>query len=492
MDTASTLANNKLLPESLREQVMTVSTFVRLTNDALLRLGTAVVAGEISEINKNYSHCYFKLKDENSSTECTLFRNYLKDVPFTLETGQQVIVVGKSSLYDKNSRFSIIVTKVYMQGRGTLLERLEKLKLKLQKEGLFDEKRKLPLPSGILHKAGLVTSKEGAVVHDMKRTVSRRNPLIELKVFDTKVQGEDAPALIIKALKTAYLDKSLEVIILARGGGSQEDLLAFWDEDVARTVAASPVPIISAIGHEPDVVLTDYTASVRAATPTAAAELISTPTIFDIRDYLDNLIASLTGAVTGHLNSLGLRLDNLHMALKSSHPRLKAEKLSSRLMEICLRFDKVLRLKLLNCNDRSLNLIERLNNIRPEAVLLRKKETIHSLEQRLNSAVNKRLAVMLEYSKSLDARLARSGVADRVHLLNARACALTEKLIALNPLLVLKRGYGLPLKDGKAVKLEELKEGDEVTTMVAQGSFKSEVLFVSFETKPSQNDLKLD
>ena len=254
-------------PEGVRRQALSVSRYLEITNNVLKRCGTAVVVGEISEI-KRYSHLYFKVKDEGGTVDCLMFAFALKEVPFTPEVGMEVILVGESSLYAKNGSFKLLVKHMYLSGAGSLMAQIERLRRKLEEEGLFSgEKRPLPR---FIRRVGLVTSREGAVLHDIRRTLWRRNPLIESVLFETLVQGAQAPAAIVAALDRAYAAEGIDVIVLARGGGSLEDLLPFFEESVVRKVAASPVPIISAIGHEPDVALTDYAADVRAATPTAA------------------------------------------------------------------------------------------------------------------------------------------------------------------------------------------------------------------------------
>ena len=246
LDDFSKSVNSLISSSSLEASAMSVSRFVSVTNNALQNFGQAVVIGEISEI-KTYSHLYFKLKDETAAVDCLMFASALNRLSFIPKIGMKVIVVGKSSIYLKTGQFKLIAEKMIVAGAGKIMEELL--------EGVF-EAIKRPIPKWI-NKVGIITSKEGHVLHDMLTVLNKRNPGIEVVVYPCQVQGTEAPATIVNALNTAFRDNFCDVLIVGRGGGSFEDLLPFSDESVVRTIINSPMPIISAVGHEPDVALSD-------------------------------------------------------------------------------------------------------------------------------------------------------------------------------------------------------------------------------------------
>jgi len=230
------------------------------------------VAGEISSLSRAASgHIYFTLKDEAAALRCAFFRQYNRGA--TLQSGDAVLAHGRVNIYEPRGELNFVVDFVASQGAGVLAAQFERLRQKLEAEGLFDPARKRPLPP-FPRRIGVVTSATGAVWHDIQTVIGRRWPLAELVLAHASVQGENAPAEIVAALQALNEHGNVDVIIVARGGGAREELAAFDDERVPRAIYASRVPVISAVGHETDITLADYAADVRAPTPSAAAEMV--------------------------------------------------------------------------------------------------------------------------------------------------------------------------------------------------------------------------
>ena len=265
-----------------------------MDSDDLLR--NVFVTGEISNFTRHFKtgHLYFTLKDGNSAIKCVMFAPQTKRLKFMPADGLAVIVNGKVSLFERDSNCQIYVDNISPNGAGAAKEALKKLFDKLNAQHLFDEAKKLPMPH-YPNRAVVITSASGAAYHDVISVWKRRWPLCELQLLPTAVQGEQAVSQICSALKKLQ-NTNVDVIILARGGGSDEDLWVFNDEELVRTVAASGIPIISAVGHDIDYTLCDIAASMRAATPTAAAELIF-PDWREVNRAIDSLSADTARAV---------------------------------------------------------------------------------------------------------------------------------------------------------------------------------------------------
>lgn len=232
------------------------------------------IQGEVSNCKYHHSgHVYFTIKDARASIQAVMFERDARRLSFRLEEGMKIYARVRITIYEKTGAYQAYVFDIEKQGKGLLYERFERLKAKLQTEGLFDEALKQPLPVFPKH-VGIITSQTGAAVKDIIQVAKRRNPSIPLTIYPTHVQGEYAVAEIVEALRIANEEKRVDVIILGRGGGSIEDLWAFNEEEVARAIAASSIPIVSAVGHEIDFTISDFVSDKRAATPSAAAELV--------------------------------------------------------------------------------------------------------------------------------------------------------------------------------------------------------------------------
>ena len=269
------------------------------------------VAGEVSNFRNNYTsgHWYFTLKDENSQISAVCFKWSNQRIKFLPENGMDVICAGQIGVYEKQGAYQINVRDIEPRGVGAQALALEQLKEKLLAEGLFDEARKRPLPY-LPFRIGIVTSPTGAAIKDILKVLDRRFPNLEIVISPARVQGDVAAGDIIAALRKLYSVPGIEVIILARGGGSKEDLWAFNDEALAREIVKSPVPLISAIGHEIDITIADLVADVRAATPSNAAELAVREKV-EIQKEIDELKAKLALALQARVELHAREVDQL-------------------------------------------------------------------------------------------------------------------------------------------------------------------------------------
>jgi len=253
--------------------VSQVNEYLKMMMDGDRVLSNILVRGEISNF-KLYSsgHAYFTLKDETGQLKAVMFRSYAARLPFLPTDGMRVIAHGRISVYEASGQYQLYADELQPDGAGSLALRFEQLKNKLQSEGLFDEARKKPIPAMPI-RIGVITSPSGAAVHDIMNILGRRFPLSEMILFPSAVQGAEAPAQLISGIEFFGMSGIVDVIIIGRGGGSAEDLWAFNDEALAYAIAACPVPVISAVGHESDFTICDFVADKRAPTPSAAAEL---------------------------------------------------------------------------------------------------------------------------------------------------------------------------------------------------------------------------
>ena len=306
-------------------KVLTVSQlneYVKMLFDSQPIFNGLYVKGEISNFtNHRTGHWYFTLKDENSLIRAVMFKTSAMKNPFLPENGMKVIVRGRVSSFVRDGQYQIYVDEMQPDGIGGLYLAYEQLKAKLEAEGLFDPARKKPLPR-IPRRVGIITSPTGAAVRDIINITGRRFPLAELCLYPSLVQGPSAPEQLISGIRYFNTSESVDVIIIGRGGGSIEDLWAFNNEDLARAVAASSIPVISAVGHETDFTICDFAADRRAATPSAAAEL-AVPDSLEIREslkgssaYLDMLLKKKLGACREGLRALeGAKVLKDHSAI---------------------------------------------------------------------------------------------------------------------------------------------------------------------------------
>lgn len=290
-----------------------------MEGDALL--SDILVRGEVSNFKNHYAtgHLYFSLKDETGAVRAVMFRSYASRLRFQPENGMKVIVHGRVSVFPRSGDYQIYVNEMQPDGAGALAVAFEQLRRKLEAEGLFDEARKRPLPP-YPTRIGLITSPTGAAVRDMLQVLGRRYPLSDVVLFPALVQGPGAPESLVKGLRCFAGEVPVDLIIIGRGGGSMEDLWCFNHENVVRAVAASPVPVISAVGHETDFTLCDFAADLRAPTPSAAAEL-AVPDKTELAARITALAGRAEAAERQVLVSLREKLRRLAGSAALSSPR---------------------------------------------------------------------------------------------------------------------------------------------------------------------------
>ncbi len=302
-------------------QVLTVTQineYIRSKMEADPMLDRIAVKGEISNYKMYPSgHHYFTLKDEGGALKCVMFKGNALRLRFRPENGMQVIAMGKISVYPRDGAYQLYCTAMAMDGIGDLYAAFEQLKKKLAAQGLFDPARKKPLPRypGTI---GIVTSSAGAAVHDMLRILRKRYPLSKVLLFPVRVQGVEAPPEIAGAIRYANHFQLADLLIVGRGGGSMEDLWAFNDEQVAYAIYESRIPVISAVGHEPDVTIADYVADLRAATPSNGAEL-AVPDQDGLRQNLDGMSTAMAAALQRQLKAA-----RQHLKVLSASPGLQS------------------------------------------------------------------------------------------------------------------------------------------------------------------------
>ena len=289
--------------------VTSLNLYVKSLLESDRNLANIAVEGELSNFKKYPSgHCYFTLKDEKSALKAVMFQGYARELNFVPENGMKVIVRGKVSLYERDGAYQMYVTNMFVSGAGSYQIAFERLKNKLEKEGLFRIENKKPLPA-VPFKIGVATSPKGAALHDVISTAQRRFPCAEIVLAPCMVQGSEAEPTIVDAIKRLDAVEDIDVIIITRGGGSKEDLWVFNSEQIARAAFACKKPTISAIGHEIDISILDFVCDARAATPTQAVE-IALPDIYSLKMQLSaaerNLIKTMEYKVENYQNKLML------------------------------------------------------------------------------------------------------------------------------------------------------------------------------------------
>lgn len=339
-----------------------------LDSDEILR--DVWVSGEVS--NPSYpasGHLYFTLKDQNASLKCVMWKPQVMRLRFTLQPGMALEAHGSIGIYEQGGQYQLYVDSVRQVGEGALFQEFMRLKAKLEEEGLFEEARKRPIPT-VPAVIGVVTSPSGAALQDILNTLRRRYPLLKVIISPAAVQGDAAPAEIVTALQRLFHEPGIEVILLARGGGSLEDLWCFNDERVVRAVAESPIPIISGVGHETDFTLTDFAADLRAPTPTAAAEL-ATPDRAELAVRVKQLTDELDSALSSRLAMESSRLAELRRALDRLSPQRTIQQSRQRLDDLTSRSLLAVQSMLLHTQARLSGTHKLLDSLNPEAVLQR-------------------------------------------------------------------------------------------------------------------------
>ncbi|WP_143872139.1 exodeoxyribonuclease VII large subunit [Catenovulum sediminis] len=409
---------------------------------------------EISNLTKAASgHWYFSLKDENAQVRCAMFRMANRKVTFPAENGTQVLVRANASLYQARGEYQLIVESMQPAGIGRLQQAFEALKTKLQNQGLFDLHRKKPLPTNI-RKIAIVTSAKGAAIHDMLSILNRRARHIEIDIYPCLVQGESAAKDIAEKIKLAQADQSLDLIIVGRGGGSLEDLWAFNEEQTALAIASCPLPVISAVGHETDITIADFVADIRAATPSAAAEIIS-QNCLDLAATLPHLNNRLTNGLQQTIRAQQNRLLTLKMTLSEHSPQQKIRQKQQWLDEQEWRINEVLSHKLTQLKTKQQKLSDRFAAHSPLEHFYSIKHQLAELQNRLTSTI-------------------QSQMQTKQNKINLAA----QHLHAISPLATFERGYSATYNQQKQLikSVKEVLPGEEIQTQLKDGFITSKII----------------
>lgn len=410
------------------------------------------IQGEISNLAKPASgHLYFSLKDTAAQVRCAMFKNRQSGLRFEPENGMQVMARANVGLYEGRGEFQLIIQTLEPAGSGALQLAFEALKQKLSAEGLFDELHKKTLPQ-FPEKIGIITSASGAAIRDILSVLKRRYSCANIIVYPTLVQGEGVAQEIANTIKLAEQRKECDVFILARGGGSIEDLWAFNEEVVARTIFEISTPLVSGIGHEIDFTISDFVADQRAATPSAAAELVSPDT--------DDVLMKLKHKEDQLLRLQGQFINNLqnHVQLLSKHiphPKQSLLELMQRTDEYSIRLKHQAEKQMTNKQFKLSNLSARINNQNPEQIILRQNEKVKSLETQFKSAIT-----------------------HTIEKANGEITNLEQLLNTVSPVSTLERGYAIVTaqKTNKIVtNTKGLKKGDPLRIRLATSEIDSTV-----------------
>ena len=326
-------------------------------------LNRIYVKGEVSNCKYHTSgHIYFSLKYESGTIACVMFAGQRGGLSFHMREGQQIIVLGSVNVYERTGSYQLYAQEIRLDGEGALYEKYQMLKQELEEMGMFAPEYKKAIPR-YAKRIGVVTAPTGAAVRDIMNISARRNPYVQLLLYPAQVQGEGAKESIVRGIRMLET-KNVDVIIVGRGGGSIEDLWAFNDECVARTIFDCQVPVISAVGHETDVTIADYVADLRAPTPSAAAELA----VWDYRQlqgYLDECRLRMNRSMTGTIRINRLRLKELDVRLSYLHPRHKLQDQQQRLIELEEELRTLMRDRVKEARHRLAIQIEKLNGLSP-------------------------------------------------------------------------------------------------------------------------------
>ena len=416
------------------------------------------LTGQVSNFRKRPTHQYFSLKDDRAVIQATIWSGIYQKLGFDLEEGMKINVIGRVQVYEPSGSYSIIIEKAEPDGVGALALQFEQLKKKLSEEGLFQERFKQAIPQ-FAKRIGVVTSRSGAVIQDIITTVSRRFPGVEIVLYPTKVQGEGAAEEIARNIARANEREDIDVLIIGRGGGSIEDLWAFNEEIVVRAIFESRLPIISSVGHETDVTLSDFVADKRAATPTAAAELATPVTKLDLLTYLKNQEKRMATAVQNTLSKKKEALRTLSQSVIFRQPERLYDGYLQRLDQLQLRLKQSINTQLVRQQQKVLEQVHRLEQLSPINKIHRYQDRLLQLEKLLRS----QMAVVY------DAKV-------------AEVKRLSEALLMLDTSRIVARGYAIVKKEDTVLSsAKDLKKTDQVTLMMRDGQVELEVKDVKTE-----------
>ncbi len=465
------------------------------TNDTKAILEAAFdavwIEGEISNLRTPASgHSYFVLKDSASQVRCVFFKGYRSGLKYKPEDGDHVILFGRVTVYSARGEYQVIVESVEPHGLGALQKAFEQLKKKLADEGLFDDSRKKTIPE-FPWKVGVVTSSTGAAIRDIVNVIQRRNPKVSILLYPVKVQGEGSAEEIAQGIRAMNKIPGIDVLIVGRGGGSLEDLWAFNEEVVARAIAGSKLPIVSAVGHEVDFTIADFCADLRAPTPSAGAELV-VPDLREIESRLRTLTRQAILNTTDKINASKEHLRHLTRRRVFQNPQeifaFKAQRMDDfnrRLLSSLDHWALLQRGRLEGWNhrlvqsspqktvavqrERFVSFSNRLKSASPSRMIPQQRERAQALSKRLKRLIKSSFQNVSERRLTISSRLAIQ--ADRhLQIQKKRFEGVVRQLNALSPLAVLDRGYSICLHEGKAVlESSKISPGDSVQIRLSKG-----------------------
>ncbi len=488
------------LIEPAERNVYTVSRLNREVRVLIERgLGVVWVEGELSNLSVPSSgHWYFSMKDRDAQLRCAMFRQKNMSVGFTPKSGQQILARGRVSLYEPRGDYQFIVEHLEEAGVGALKREFERLKTKLAAEGLFAVERKRSLPK-FPRRIGVVTSPTGAALRDILHILGRRFPPAAILIYPTPVQGDAAIPLIVDAIQIASARAECDVLIVARGGGSIEDLWAFNDERVARAIHASTIPVVSGIGHEIDFTIADFVADARAPTPSGAAELVA-PDRNACLEALARTLERMSVGMRRELRALGTRFNATNARLKLSHPGIRLNQQAQRLDEMEQRLTASLQREIRTSAGRFSVMSQRLKLAHPGLRLGQQKQRLDDLEQRLAGAIRSALNNDSRRVSEMRTHLVQHSPAHRIRDLKIRHGELSARLDhamtrlvsradhrlglaartlnTVSPLATLGRGFALVkrVSDGKLITdSNSVAIGDDVQAQLAHGTVTARV-----------------
>ncbi len=434
-----------------------IFTVSRLNSEVRLLLenemGIVWLVGEISNFSAPVSgHWYLTLKDSRAQVKCAMFRGNNRRVTFRPQNGNQVLVKARLSLYEPRGDYQLIIESMQPEGDGKLQQEFEKLKMNLAAEGLFAQSSKQALPEHP-KRVGVVTSKTGAALFDILDVLKRRDPSLPVVVYPTMVQGEEAAIQIAQAIGRANERNECDVLIVGRGGGSLEDLWCFNNEIVARTIAASQIPIISAVGHEVDVTIADFVADMRAPTPSAAAELVSRDNSHKEQAFASKR-ARLVSAIRHVLIKQAQSTQALKHRLERQHPSYQLQKQSQQLDDLDMRLRRGMT-----------------QYLKQHAQRVERKQHQLLLNSPVKRLGEQKLHLQRSEQKLLDAM-------DKTLLTTRHQLAMAaEKLETVSPLATLKRGYSITHSESSKTvsSINDVEVGEVITTQVEDGVIESQV-----------------
>ena len=439
----------------MSEEYVTVSAltkYIKYKFDKDPHLGRVYLTGEISNFRLRPTHQYFSLKDENAIISATMFQSAFKKIQFRPEEGMKVLVIGKVSVFEKSGQYQINIEHMEPDGVGALYLAYEQLKKKLEAEGLFSLPKK-PIPQ-FPKKIAILTSESGAVIQDIQTTVARRFPIVQLVLYPTVVQGVHAVNSILKNLDLVE-QEDYDVVIIGRGGGSIEDLWAFNEEPVVRRVAELSIPVISSVGHETDTTLIDFVSDMRAATPTAAAE-IATPVLMEIHQQLRNLQTRLEQALSRQLQIKRERMQALSNASIFQNPERIYQVYQQRVDQLEMRLQQMMQQSVQQKRQQLVKHQHRLELGSPSRRVQTEKQALQYLAKRLEQAQGQ---LMKDKKQQFQRAI--------------------QQLDLLSPLKIMNRGYGILQQEETIIKsVDQLEVNQELTIQLVDGTVRSKVTSV--------------